>query len=101
MGEVIEAQAIRKVYGEGPWVVGLKGYMGHTMGSCGVIESILVLYMMREGVIAPALNLDAVDPRCGGLRHATQIVEASVRTAAVQNFAFGGVNTCLMLRRFE
>ena len=101
MGDVIEAQAIRKVYGKGPRVVGLKSYMGHTMGSCGVIETILMLYMMDRGFVAPTLNLEAVDPRCDGLRHVTGLTEAPVRTAAVQNFAFGGVNTCLMLRRFE
>ena len=35
MGDVIEAQAIAEVYGEGasgPYVSGLKGYTGHTMG---------------------------------------------------------------------
>ncbi len=101
MGDVIEAQAIRQVYGDGPRVVGLKSYMGHTMGSCVVIEAILALYMMAGGLVAPTLNLEEVDPRCGGLRHVTALEETPVGTAAVQNFAFGGVNTCLMLRRFE
>ena len=31
MGDVLEAQAIHAVYGGGPFVTGLKGYMGHTM----------------------------------------------------------------------
>ena len=35
------------------------------------------------------------------IRHSTRLAEQRVRTAAVQNFAFGGVNTCLMLRRFD
>jgi 3-oxoacyl-[acyl-carrier-protein] synthase II len=39
-------------------VTGLKSYMGHTMGSCGVIETILTLYMMQEGFVAPTLNLE-------------------------------------------
>jgi 3-oxoacyl-[acyl-carrier-protein] synthase II len=101
MGDVIEAQAIRRMYAGGPRVTGLKGYMGHTMGSCGVIETIITLYMMARGFIAPTLNLESVDPRCGGLNHVTELVQASVKTAAVQNFAFGGVNTILMIRSFE
>ena len=101
MGDVIEAMAIRALYGEGPRVVGLKSYMGHTMGTCGAIELLLLLYMMEEGFVAPTLNLENVDKRCGGLRHVTQLEETEVKTAALQNFAFGGVNTCVMVRRFD
>jgi 3-oxoacyl-[acyl-carrier-protein] synthase II len=57
--------------------------------------------MMQEGLVAPTLNLDEVDPRCGMLRHVREAERATIRTAAVQNFAFGGVNTCLLLRQLE
>ena len=99
MGDVIEAQAIHAVYGEGPAVVGLKSYMGHTMGSCGVIETIILLALMQEGCLVPTLNLDEVDPRCAMIRHSREVRDFPVRIAAVQNFAFGGVNTNLFLRR--
>ncbi len=98
MGDVIEAQAIDAVYGSGPLVTGLKSYMGHTMGACGVIELILTLYMMEEGFIAPTLNLDSVDERCSMLRHTNGVTQTQTNIAAVQNFAFGGVNTCLLIK---
>lgn len=98
MGDVIEAQAIAAVYGQKPLVSGLKSYMGHTMGTCGVIESILTLYMMEQGFIAPTLNLENVDERCSMLRHTREITETETRIAAIQNFAFGGVNTCLLVK---
>ena len=98
MGDVIEAQAIDAVYGSGPLVTGLKSYMGHTMGACGVIELILTLYMMEEGFIAPTLNLDTVDERCSMLRHTNGVTHTQTGIAAVQNFAFGGVNTCLLIK---
>jgi 3-oxoacyl-[acyl-carrier-protein] synthase II len=101
MGDVIEAQAIGNVYGNAPVVTGLKSYMGHTMGSCGAIETILILYMMQDGFIAPTLNLDEIDERCAMIRHAVNLLETDIRIAAVQNFAFGGVNTCLMIRKFS
>ncbi len=97
MGDVIESQAIDKVYGDGPWVAGLKSYMGHTMGTCGAIELILSLYMMEKGFLAPTLNLDSVDERCAMLRHVREVTETETRIAAIQNFAFGGVNTCLLI----
>ena len=101
MGDVIEAEAIRSIYGESPYVTALKGYMGHTMGSCGVIETILCIYMMEEGFIAPTLNLDEVDGRCDMIRHTMKLREEPVKTSAIQNFAFGGVNTCLFIRKYE
>ncbi len=97
MGDVIESQAIAEVYGNKPWVIGLKSYMGHTMGTCGAIEIILSLYMMEQGFLAPTLNLEDVDERCAMLRHVREVTETETRTAAIQNFAFGGVNTCLII----
>jgi len=100
MGDVAEAMAIAKVYGMGPSVTGLKSYMGHTMGSCGVIETILTLYMMEKGFMAPTLNLEKVDPRCNMIRHAQALRETPIKIASIQNFAFGGVNTSLFLKKF-
>jgi len=101
MGDVMEAQAIGKILGNGPAVTGLKSYMGHTMGSCGVIETIIALYMMEQGFIAPTLNLEQIDERCNMIRHMTQVQEMTINIAAIENFAFGGVNTILFLRKFE
>lgn len=98
MGDVIESQAIDRVYGDKPYVMGLKSYMGHTMGTCGAIEMILSLYMMEAGFLAPTLNLESVDERCAMLRHVRKLTETKTRVAAIQNFAFGGVNTCLIIR---
>ncbi len=101
MGDVIEAQAIHAVYKDSPSVVALKSYMGHTMATCGAIETILTLYMMAEGFIAPTLNLHEIDERCGMIRHVQKLVEQNIRIAAIQNFAFGGVNTSLIIKKFE
>jgi 3-oxoacyl-[acyl-carrier-protein] synthase II len=53
---------------------------------------------MEEGFIAPTLNLDEVDPRCAALRYTPGVIEAKTQIAAVQNFAFGGVNTCILVK---
>ena len=101
MGDVAEAMAIYNAYGDSPCVTGLKSYMGHTMGSCGVIETIITLYMMEKGIIAPTLNLEEVDDRCSMIRHTKKLRESDIRIAAIQNFAFGGVNTSLLIKKFE
>lgn len=101
MGDVIEAQAIGAVYGDRPRVVGLKSYMGHTMGSCGAIETMIAVYLMEEGLIVPTLNLEEIDERCAMINHATALTEHRLRIAAIQNFAFGGVNTCLVIKKWQ
>lgn len=99
MGDIIEAQANGAVFGPGPYVVALKSYMGHTMAACGAIETVLTIYMMQEGFIAPTLNLEDIDERCAMIHHVQKLIEHPVKTAAVQNFAFGGVNTSLLIRK--
>jgi 3-oxoacyl-[acyl-carrier-protein] synthase II len=101
MGDVIEAQAIYDVYGNLPSVVGLKSYMGHTMGSCGAIETIIAIYQMEEGFIAPTLNLDEIDERCAMINHVVKLREHPIRVATIQNFAFGGVNTSLIIKQMS
>lgn len=101
MGDVTEAQAIARIYGDNPVVTGLKSYMGHTMGSCGVIETIITLFMMSEGIIVPTLNLEEIDDRCAMIRHATDLLEKPIHIASIQNFAFGGVNTCLFIKKWN
>ena len=98
MGDIIESQAIEQVFGQGPYVTGLKSYTGHTMGTCGVIELIMTLYMMEQNFLAPTLNLEEIDPRCGSLRHTPEVIDAETNIASIQNFAFGGVNTCLLVK---
>lgn len=99
MGDVVEAQAIHNVYGESPMVTGLKSYMGHTMGSCGAIELIMTLHMMEDGFVVPTLNLDEMDERCSMIHHVRAVGDADIRVAGIQNFAFGGVNTSILIRK--
>jgi 3-oxoacyl-[acyl-carrier-protein] synthase II len=101
MGDIIEAQAINAVFGDNPYVIGLKSYTGHTMAACGAIETIMSLYMMQDGFIAPTLNLENVDERCAMLKHVQTVLHRPVKTTAIQNFAFGGVNTILIIRKFS
>jgi len=56
--------------------------------------------MMKHGWFAPTVNLENVDPRCGELDYVTGAGrELDVEYAMTNNFAFGGVNTSIILRR--
>ena len=102
LGDIAESIATAKVFGPGVPVSTLKSFMGHTLGACGALEAWLTIRMMDEGWVAPTLNLDDVDPACAGLDH----VRGGPRPLALDyavsnNFAFGGVNTSLVLRRWS
>jgi 3-oxoacyl-[acyl-carrier-protein] synthase II len=102
LGDVAESAATRRVFGGGVPVSTLKSFMGHTLGACGALEAWITIEMMREGWCAPTLNLETVDPECGELDH----VRGAPRPLAIEyaisnNFAFGGVNTALVLRRWD
>jgi 3-oxoacyl-[acyl-carrier-protein] synthase II len=101
MGDIIEAQAIHAAFGSNPYVVALKSYLGHTMAACGDIETILSVYMMQDGFIAPTINLEEVDERCAMIKHVQNVLQKPVKTTAIQNFAFGGVNTALLIKKFS
>jgi 3-oxoacyl-[acyl-carrier-protein] synthase II len=97
-GDEVEATVINKTYGPNVPTASLKGYMGHTMGACGAIEAIATLLMMREGFIASTLNLENPDPALPPLSHVIGESLAQRFSLAVNNnFAFGGVNTSLVL----
>jgi 3-oxoacyl-[acyl-carrier-protein] synthase II len=56
---------------------------------------------MEKGLIVPTLNLDEVDERCAMLNHVQKAGEYPLRIAAIQNFAFGGVNTSLIIKKWQ
>ncbi len=101
IGDIAESQATRAVFGERTPVSTLKGHLAHTLGACGALEAWLTIEMLREGWVAPSLNLERLDERCAPLdyvRGAPRPLEVEI--AVSNNFAFGGVNTCLVLRRW-
>ncbi|ODT37253.1 MAG: beta-ketoacyl-ACP synthase II [Lautropia sp. SCN 70-15] len=100
-GDIAESAATLEVLGARAPISSLKSYMGHTLGACGALEAWMSIEMMREGWFAPTLNLQQPDPRCAPLDYITgdgRAIEASVVMS--NNFAFGGINTSLIFRRW-
>jgi 3-oxoacyl-[acyl-carrier-protein] synthase II len=102
VGDIAESQATYAVFGDRVPVSSLKGQMGHTLGACGALEAWMTIEMMREGWLAPTLNLEAPDERCAPLDYLMGAPrELSAEIAVSNNFAFGGVNTSLVFRRWS
>ncbi|KFN42948.1 beta-ketoacyl-ACP synthase [Arenimonas oryziterrae] len=100
-GDIAESTATHAVFGDRMPISSLKSYTGHTLGACGALEAWITYEMMREGWFAPTINLDAVDPRCGALDYIMSGGRAlQAEYVMSNNFAFGGINTSLVLRRW-
>jgi 3-oxoacyl-[acyl-carrier-protein] synthase II len=58
--------------------------------------------MMRDGWFAPTLNLDTPDPQCGNLDYIRDSARALQPDYLMSNnFAFGGINTSLIFKRWD
>ncbi|CBA34328.1 beta-ketoacyl-ACP synthase [Cronobacter turicensis] len=100
-GDIAESQATAAVFGDHTPLSSLKSYFGHTLGACGALEAWMSLEMMREGWFAPTLNLRQPDEQCGALDYIMGESRAiDCEFIQTNNFAFGGINTSLVLRRW-
>lgn len=100
-GDLAESKATYDVFGGTVPYTTYKGHMGHTLGACGALEAIFAVHAMMEGFVSPILNLEEPDPECapldfvmGGVRELEQKIIMS------NNFAFGGINTSLIFRKW-
>lgn len=99
-GDIAESQATANIFGSKTPISSLKSYFGHTLGACGALETWLTVEMMREGWFAPTLNLNQPDQQCGELDYIMH-EPRKINTEYIQtnNFAFGGINTSIIIRR--
>lgn len=101
-GDIAESQATAAIFGNKTPISSLKSYFGHTLGACGALEAWMSLEMMRGGWFAPTINLDCPDPLCGDLDYVMGTGRmVDIEYIQSNNFAFGGINTSLVIRRWS
>ncbi len=101
-GDIAETRATQALFGAQMPLSSQKSYLGHTLGACGALEAWFSIEMMNRGWFAPNLNLATPDPRCGELDYlAGDGRTMDVEYVMTNNFAFGGVNTSLVFRRWR
>ncbi len=94
-----ECAAIMSVFGEqAPPVSSTKSMHGHLIGGTGAVELLACIMALREGILAPTINHDQPDPRCG-LNVVPNVAQKAQPRATLSNaFAFGGLNAVLALK---
>lgn len=102
-GDVIEAAALRDVFGAGPdaaRVSSTKSVHGHLLGAASALELLITVVAMERNLLPASAHLDQVDPRCD-LNHvgAHPIADHAIRHALSFSCGFGGTNVALVVSR--
>lgn len=100
-GDIAETQATEQAVGKNTPISSLKSYLGHTLGACGGIEAWASINMMNDNWFAPTANLEDIDPQCGDLIYIQgEGLTKKTDFIMTNNFAFGGINTSLIFKRY-
>jgi 3-oxoacyl-[acyl-carrier-protein] synthase II len=100
-GDIAESHATFDVFGANTPISALKSFTGHTLGACGALEAWTAINMMNEEWFHATSNLENIDPACAPLDY----IQSEIRKLACEyvmsnNFAFGGINTSLIFKRW-
>ncbi len=114
MGDVIEARAIRKVFGphaDHLFVSSTKSMTGHLLGAAGGLESVLTVMSVARDQVPPTINLEHLDPSIedpagdiglGPERFVPgEARRVPVRAALSNSFGFGGTNATLIFKKLD
>lgn len=99
----IETDIIKHVFGEQAYrlkVSSIKSMLGHTMGAASALEAVACVLALRAGQAPPTINYETPDPDCDLDIVPNVPVEAELRAAASNAYAFGGNCSTIVLRRF-
>ncbi|UFJ42427.1 beta-ketoacyl-[acyl-carrier-protein] synthase family protein [Brevibacillus humidisoli] len=100
----MEAEALRTVFGEAAEalpVSSIKGHIGHTLGAASAIEAVACVKALESGVLPPTINLQQQDPACNVQVIANKPLARQVRYMLSNAYAFGGINSSLVLGRAD
>ncbi|MCP3924371.1 MAG: beta-ketoacyl-[acyl-carrier-protein] synthase family protein [Desulfobacterales bacterium] len=98
LNDDVEADLIKRVYGEQSKAISIKSWSGHLSTACGALETSLSIDFMRSSFI----------PKIRGLKNPISDInfnlkntDESIETVALQNFGFGGQNCALIIKKWN
>lgn len=108
LGDKAEVAAVMRVFGDqarksagGKLLMSsTKSMHGHTLGASGALEMIACIHAVKEGIIAPTINLDNPDEGFDIDLVPNHSRERQTRYAMNNTFGFGGHNVTLIVGRY-
>jgi 3-oxoacyl-[acyl-carrier-protein] synthase II len=101
LGDVLEATAIRNLFGDQILVSSTKSMTGHLLGGAGGLEAGITVLALRDQVLPPTINLENQAPQTAGMDFIpNRSRKVSFEYAMSNSFGFGGTNGALLFRRW-
>ena len=104
LNDRVETRMIKEVFGKQAYHIPIsstKSITGHMMGAAGGVEAIAVLLAIEKGIIHPTLNYEFPDPDCDLDYVPNQARKKEVRLGLSISAGFGGVNSAILMKKFE
>jgi 3-oxoacyl-[acyl-carrier-protein] synthase II len=100
-GDIAESHATYNLFGSDVPVSSTKGHMGHLLGGCGVVESIICLIALNKALLPKTMNFNKLDPECAKINVLAKNKIKECEFVMNNNFAFGGINTSLIYKKYK
>ena len=72
------------------------------LGAAGAAEAIISIKTITDGLVAPTINLDNLDPEVANLDYVPNVArKANINIALSNSFGFGGQNAVLIFKKYE
>lgn len=98
IGDMNEAQAIYDIFGSNIPVSSTKSMTGHECWMAGASEVIYSVLMMKNGFIAPNINLESPDGIAAELDLVKKTRNQKINVLLSNSFGFGGTNSSVIIK---
>ncbi len=101
VGDIAELNAIKDIFKQKiPSISSTKSMTGHSLGATGVHETIFSIMMLKEGFIAPSINIHDLCDEAKDINVITEAVDQKLNSIMSNSFGFGGTNASLILNKY-
>ena len=101
-GDMYEALALDRLFnGRKALISSTKTMTGHECWMAGASEIVYSTLMMRDGFVAPNINLEEPDEAAARLNIARERVDMPLDIVLSNSFGFGGTNSALIIRKVK
>ena len=104
LNDKVETKVIKDVFGKQAYRIPIsstKSITGHLMGAAGGVEAIAVLLAIEKGIVHPTINYEFPDPECDLDYVPNEAREKEVNVGLSISAGFGGVNSAILIKKFE
>jgi len=104
LNDKVETKVIKDIFGKQAYLIPIsstKSITGHLMGAAGGVEAIAVLLAVEKGIVHPTINYEFPDPECDLDYVPNEAREKEVGIALSISAGFGGVNSAILIKKFE